>query len=253
MLDLQKASMSKRISAFLFDFIVWVALAVGVGFFLSGILHYDVYVNKLNSSYDSYEQEYGIEFEMDRDEFIALSPEKQEQYNEAYEALTNDKETMKTYGVVVNLTLLIISLSILIAYLVTEFAVPVWLKNGQTMGKKIFGVAVMHTSGVQITPLLLFFRTVLGKYTLETMVPVLILILIFFGTLGLVGTIILGLLLLLQIVLAIATPTNSLLHDILAKTVVVDITSQKIFKDSAELLEYKKKLHAEEADRQSYF
>ncbi len=250
--DLQKASMSKRISAFLFDFIILGILVVGIAFLLSGLLGYDGYVKTLDSAYARYEQEYGVQFEQTGDSFMAMTPQQQENYGEAYSALTSDKEAMRAYNMVTNLTLMITSLSILLGYLIVEFAVPLWLKNGQTLGKKLFGVGVMHKSGIQITPMLLFFRSILGKYTLEAMVPVLILMMIFFNIIGLTGTIILGLFLLLQIIIVIATPGRCLLHDLLAQTVAVDISSQKIFRDGAELLEYKKKLHAEEAARQDY-
>ena len=133
-----------------------------------------------------------------------------------------------------------------------EFAIPLWLGNGQTLGKKIFGIGLMRTDGIRVTPPLLFIRTILGKYTIETMIPVLILIMIYFNTIGVLGILILGLILLLQIALFIATYTNSLLHDILAKTVVIDISSQMIFKDEQELLDCKKKVYAEKAARQTY-
>lgn len=251
-LEIQKASMYKRISAFLFDIIMLAVLITGTGFLLSSALGYDGYLDRLNAYYDEYEQEYGVKFEITQQDYQQMPAEKQQAFDDAYDALIADQDVLKTYSMVVNLTLVISSLSILIGYLILEFAVPLWLKNGQTLGKKIFGIAVMHTECIQITPMLLFIRTILGKYTLETMVPVLILVMIFFNTIGLTGTIILGLLLLVQIILVIATPTNSFLHDILAKTVVVDFASQRIFKNGAELLEYKKELHAEQAARQEY-
>ena len=250
--DLQKASMYKRISAFLFDFIMLVVLVVGAGFLLSSVLNYDSYINSLNASYDEYEQSYGIEFEITQQQYLDMSSQDKEKFDEAYNALVEDKDVMATYSMVINLTLIIISLSTLTGYLVLEFIIPLCFKNGQTLGKKIFGIGVMHTSGIQITPILLFIRTVLGKYTLETMVPILIILMIFFNNIGILGTISLGLFMVLQIVLVIVTRTNSFLHDILAKTVVIDITSQMIFKDGAELLEYKKKLYAEKAERQKY-
>lgn len=250
--DLQKASISKRISAFLFDIILLGALVVGIAFLLSGILNYDDYQSTLNTAYANYEAEYGVSFEQTGESFMQMTPQQQENYNAAYSALINDKEAMSAYNMVLNLTLVITSLSILFGYLILEFAVPLCFKNGQTLGKKIFGIGVMHKSGIQITPVLLFFRTILGKYTLETMVPVLILMMIFFNVIGRLGTIILGLFLLLQIIIVIVTPGRCLLHDLLAQTVAVDISSQKIFKDGAELLAYKQKLHAEEVARQSY-
>ena len=44
----------------------------------------------------------------------------------------------------------------------------------------------------------------------------------------------------------IATKTNSTIHDILAKTVVVDLSSQMIFDSEEAMIDYKTKLHAEQ-------
>ena len=250
--DLQKASMYKRISAFLFDIIMLGILVAGIGFVLSDTLDFDCYLSSMESYYDEYEKEYGVKFEITGEEYSAFSEDKKANYDEAYRALNSDEEVMRAYGIVVNLTLVIVSISILLGYLILEFFLPLFFKNGQTLGKKIFGIGVMHTSGIRITPVLLFIRTVLGKYTLETMVPLLIVMMIFFNAVGLTGTIILGLILLVQLILVITTKTNSFIHDILAKTVVVDMASQMIFDDGAALLAYKKELHAEEVSRSSY-
>ncbi len=250
--DLQKATMWKRISAALFDMILLCILIVGVAFIFSTVLGYDNYNEALEDAYEKYETKYGITFEITEEEYNMMPEEKLEKYDAAYRELIADEDAMYTYNMVVNLTLLIVSLSILLAYLLLEFAVPLRLGNGQTLGKKIFGIGVMRTDGVKITAPLLFIRTILGKYTIETMIPVLICIMIFFNSIGVVGTIIIGLILLLQIILLIVTQTNSVIHDTLAKTVVIDVASQMIFESTEELVEYKKKVYAEKAARESY-
>ena len=103
-----------------------------------------------------------------------------------------------------------------------------------------------------MTALQLFVRSILGKYTIETMIPVLLLVMLYFGTVGLPGTLVLLLILLLQIIVIGVTKTNSAIHDLLSGTVVVDFHSQKIFDTTDELIEYKKVLAAERAARQNY-
>jgi len=250
--DLQKASMWKRVSAFLFDFILFVIAVAGVAFLLSAVLGYDKQNTALEKAYAKYEAEYGVTFDISQEEFIQLSAEEQAVWNEAYQALIKDNEAMYTYNMVLNLSLVISSLAILFAHLVLEFFIPVKFGNGQTLGKKIFGVAVMRVDGVKVTPPLLFIRTILGKFTIETMIPVLICVMIFFNMIGIVGMLILGLILLLQIILIIATHTNSCIHDVLAKTVAVDMASQLIFETEEEMIAYKNKVHAEKVARQTY-
>jgi uncharacterized RDD family membrane protein YckC len=250
--DLQKASMWKRVSAFLFDFIILVIAVAGFALLLSTVLGYDKHNAQLGNAYAKYESEYGVVFDISQEEFMQLSQEEQQTWNNAYQALIKDSEAMYSYNMVVNLTLVISSLAILFAYLILEFFIPIKFGNGQTLGKKIFGVAVMRTDGVKITAPLLFIRTILGKFTIETMIPVLICIMIFFNTIGIVGMLILGLILLLQIILMISTHTNSCIHDLLAKTVAVDMQSQLIFETEEEMIAYKNKVHAEKVARQTY-
>lgn len=252
MKDLQKASMWKRASAYLFDMILLATLAVALGVVLSLLLGYDGYNSTLEAAYDKYETQFGIQFDMTAEEFAAMTEEQKTLYDQAYDALLKDEEAMFAYNMVLNLSLIITTLALLAAYLLLEFMVPLLLKNGQTLGKKIFGICVMRTDCVRMTALQLFVRSILGKYTIETMIPVLLLVMLYFGTVGLPGTLVLLLILLLQIIVIGVTKTNSAIHDLLSGTVVVDFHSQKIFDTTDELIEYKKVLAAERAARQNY-
>lgn len=250
--DLQRASLLKRISAWFLDIILLVILIVGFAAALSSILNYDGYSQRLEAHYSEYEKAYGIEFEMSAEEYDSMTEAERENYEAAYNALITDNEAMHTYNMLISLTLLITSFSILLGYLVLEFAVPLIFKNGQTVGKKIFGIALMRTGGIRINSVSLFIRTILGKYTIETMIPVLIVLMIYFNSIGILGIAILGLILLLQLILVFATRKHSAIHDLLADTVAVDMSSQMIFDTEAELIAYKQKVHAEKAARQAY-
>ena len=250
--DLQKASMWKRVSAALLDAIVLVIAVVGVAFVLSTLFNYDSYNDALNGAYARYESEYGVEFELSTEQFAAMSAEELQVYQSAYEALIADDDAMYAYNMVINLTLTISTLSILLSYIILEFFVPKFLGNGQTIGKKIFSIAVMRVDGVKVSSPIMFIRTVLGKFTIETMIPVLIFVMISFNSIGIVGILILAAILVVEIVLMVVTHTNSMIHDVLAKTVVVDMASQMIFDSEQEMLAYRKKMHEEHVARQAY-
>lgn len=240
--DLQRASMLKRISALILDLILLLILATGGGTIVSSVVGYDKQFEKVKSIYEKYELEYGVSLELTESEVNALLPERRAAYEAAWKAADADTEMNAAYSLLINLQLVIISLGILIAYIGLELVVPLLFKNGQTVGKKVFGLCVMQTDQTKIKPIMLVVRTFLGKYTIETMVPVLIVYMVFYNMIGIVGPIILCLLLLLQLAMLIITKTNSAIHDILAGTVVVDAKSQKIF-DNLEALEaYKKKI-----------
>ena len=148
--------------------------------------------------------------------------------------------------------MLITTVSVLVSMLCLAFAVPLAFGNGQTLGKKIFGLGVMRTDFVRLPAVQLLIRTLLGTFAVETMIPIYILLMLILGMMDVTGTVILGALLLAQCIILAVTRTNSLLHDLLAGTVVVELASQKIFGSTDELIEYQKKVHAEQAARQSY-
>lgn len=255
--DLQKANGFKRISAFLFDIIIFFIIAVGLACVFAIIFGVDAKQAELetyhNEYTDRYKEEYGIDLDAKSAEEIAALPEEERAiYEQANTEWQNDERVLKVNAAVYSLFILVISLSLLFTFLIVEFAVPLFLKNGQTLGKKIFGVGVMRLDCVRMTAPLLFVRGILGKFTIETMVPLLILLLIIIGQAGIVGLIALVLILVLQIVVIIATKTHSAVHDILSSTVVIDLASQMIFDTAEDMLEYKKKIHAESAEKSPY-
>lgn len=250
--DLQKASILKRISAWLLDFILLVMLVVGVAAAMSAVIGFDAQSQKLEESYAHYEQQFGVDFDMTQEEYAALSQQEQDNYNAAYEALISDDDAMRTYNLMMSMTLLIVTFSVLISYLLLEFMIPLMLRNGQTLGKKIFGIGVMRTNGVRVSGVCMFIRTVLGKYAVETMIPVFIVLMLMFGLTDLEGTLVVLALGAAELVMVIATKTNALIHDKLADTVTVDFASQMIFETEDALLEYKKRVAAEQAAKDPY-
>lgn len=251
--DLQKANILKRVSAYILDLIMLTIVITGAAFALSSIFDYDSYSEKLTAIYNEYEAQYGIDLDISAEEYAALSEEEKKAYEDVNLLMNQNEEAIEAYNMTVNLALVITSLSILAAFLLLEFCVPLALGNGQTLGKKVFGIGLVRQDGVRISTLSLFVRTVLGKCTVETMIPAYILILIIFGNLGMTGTVLLAGGAILQLAIIATSRTNSAIHDMMAATVAVDLNSQMIFDSEQELLAYKNKLHAENASREQYF
>ena len=245
MYDFQKADMWKRISAWLFDFIIIGIVIVGVALGLSSLLKYDAHYNKLNECYENYEVEYGIDLDISNEDYGKLTEEEKQKYLEAGEKMQDDEEIRARYNIVVNLVLAITTFSIMLAFIITEFIVPLCFGNGQTLGKKIFGIGVMRTDGVKVTPLQMFVRSIMGKCTVETLVPVFVVIMIILRVTGVVGLAILAAIILSEIVLLIATKERTPIHDVMSGTVTVDMASQMIFDSPEELLAYKQRIHSE--------
>lgn len=252
MYDLQKASVGKRISAALFDFILLATLAVAIAFLISVIVGYDNHTEKLEALQEQYEQAYGVDFDIKQEEYNKLSEEDRQYLDDAYAAFGKDEEVAYIYTLLTNLMLVMTSLSIFLSYLILEFSVPLFFGNGQTLGKKIFGIGVMRTEGIRLDMRAHFIRILLGKYTVETMVPILMLFLIWFGNMALTGVIVIAGIFILEIYTIVSTKTNSAIHDLFSDTVTVDIQSQMIFESREELIAYKERIAAERAERSPY-
>lgn len=278
MLDLQKATFSKRISAYLLDIILLFIAIVGIGCIISAVVGYDGELGTLTEMYEFYTDKYGIDIKKydtlyskyaqyakrsEADGTIILNEEKNSEYQQltaeekaefqefcdlatvveqANAEAEKDEELGHQFSKIITLTFLIITLSMLFSYLILEFAVPLFIGNGQTLGKKIFGVALMRADGVKITTMQLFVRTILGKYTLETMIPIAIVAMMIVGAIGIIGPVVLLGIIILEVVCYVRSNTGSFIHDMVAVTVCVDYSSQMIFETEEELIEHKKQI-----------
>ncbi len=250
--DLQRASMWKRISAWLLDTILLCIIATLMAFLLSTALNYDSYSARLDARYAHFEEEYGVSRDLTQAQVDAMTPDQLAKLEAASKALFEDEEALYAYNMMIQLMIVITSFSILLAYIVLEYTVPMLLGNGQTVGKKVFGIGVMRQNGVRVNGVCMFIRTVLGKFAIETMIPAMMVLMLFFGSVGMVGWLIVGAIILTEIALLVTTKERCMIHDKLANTVTVDIASQMIFKSPEDLLAYKQKVAAQKAADQVY-
>lgn len=251
--DLQKASLMKRFSAFLLDFILMVIIVTGLLLLLVWVSGYDNYSTEFKELIADYEEEFSIDFDISSDDYDAMTDAEKEYFNTCYDKVVKDERYSYLTNMIFNLTVMMVSISLFGAYFIVEFIIPLLLKNGQTLGKKIFGIAVMRLDGVRVTPVIMFVRSILGKYTIETMVPAIIIIMHAFGLGTFVTLAVLILLPLFNIILLIATRSNSFIHDILSSTVTVDLQSQMIFDSVEDKEAYRLRIHSEEAKNAKYF
>ncbi len=250
--DLQKADIWKRIAAWLLDFMLAAILVVGCAVLLTSLFNYDSYSRSWTDACERYETKYGIVFDVTQEAYDAFSEEEKTNYDAAYQALIADDAAVYAYNMMVNLTMLIATLSILITIAILDFVFPLLFKNGQTLGKKMFGLCVVRKDCVKVTNLQMFIRAILGKFTVETMIPAYIIMMLFLGTANLLGLVIIAGLFIGQCICLAATKNNLAIHDLMALTVVVDKSSQMIFATERDLIDYQKKIHAEQAARQDY-
>ena len=251
--DLQKANLLKRFSAYLLDLILLLVLITGVALLLSGLLGFDGWYQQVTDGYNHYAEQFGVSLTITQEAYQALPEAERAIYDAAFAALNGDNELVHAYNMLVNVTLLIITFSILLSYLTMEFLVPLLFGNGQTVGKRVFGIALMKRNGVKVNGISLFVRTVLGKFAIETMIPVLMILMMLMGNIGLLGPVVVIGIWLVQLVMLITSRENALIHDALSQTVTVDMASQMIFGSEAELIAYKQRCHEEMVREKPYF
>ena len=257
--------MWKRISAFLLDVILFAVLAVGVATVMSYAFNYSEYSDfklaRENEYLDKYKAEYiqknGEDAVLDLDvPYNEMSEEHQqiyfqEIYSKVVQACNSDSSYVYADEMTTRFSVIIIVFSTMISIVLLEFVVPLLFKNGQTIGKKMFGLGVIRTNAVKASNFALFVRMLLGKHTIETMAPTFFILMVLLS-MSPVGLFALGAYLILQVVLICATRTNSVIHDLISDTVVVDINTQMVFEDEQALLEYKKRIHQEEVAKSQY-
>lgn len=254
--EIEKASLWKRFAAALLDLILVVIIVTGMFATLAGIFQFDSHLDKMEEVYNRYTAEYQLDPDMTEEKWEAMPEAERNAYNErqdaANKALQTNQADMQIYVDVMVALLLIITVAVLVAMLLLEFVVPLLFGNGQTVGKKIFSLCVVRQDSVRIKPLQLFVRTIIGRFAIETMIPVCVAIMYFMGFMNLFTLLLLAALVIAEIAILIVTKNNCMLHDLMAGTAVADYSCQRIFYCTEDMVEYQKKLEAERENRKNY-
>jgi len=250
---IQKANFWKRFSAWLIDTVLVLLLSVALSIPMLGILNFDHYDERLDAIRSTHvakieEQFPFVDFDISQEEYNNLSQSVKDEYEEAQKALNdllaNDKEFMAVRADRLSAIVTDVCITVFLSIFLAHFVLPLFLKNGQTLGKKTFGLCVVRTNGVKITTTQLFIRSIIGMFAIET-AAVAFLLLIY--PVGLIAAILVQA---LQIGVMIKTDTNSSIHDLLADTAVVDYASQHIFETEEKRAEFIALMEAEEAEVQ---
>jgi hypothetical protein len=95
-------------------------IAVGLAFACSAILRYDSKVDELEGYYREYEEKYGINIEITDAEFSALTDEEKAAYDAAQAEFSKDERVIAVTNLLLNLTLVIIAISLFLAFLLNS-------------------------------------------------------------------------------------------------------------------------------------
>ena len=253
-ISIQKANFWKRFSAWLVDTVLVILLAVACSIPLLDVFKFDANGAEINAIQVQYqttiEEQYSVDIDLSQEEYDKLPEAQKEKINAAKTALNEllmaDEAFIRLRAARLSILLTTAAIAVFLAILLAHFVLPLILKNGQTLGKKTFGLAVVKENCVTIGAPVLFIRSMIGLFGMETMAVA------FLATIYPVGLITAGLVLILQIFVMIKTNTNAAIHDLLAHTVVVDFSSQQIFESEEERAQFLAKETANDTDTTSY-
>lgn len=226
----------KRFAAWLLDFILLATLAVGIMWLLSIAFNFTAENAKLYSYYE----QYGVYTVTDG---VGVFCETDAAYsNECAAKWTNfgnDASAVAQYQKIVTLTFIMLTLGVFIATTIIYLVFPLIFKNGQTIGKKVMGVALLSKDEIQVSTFQVVTRYLLGNFTVMLMLPIMLVLVAIYFNWGLILTIPGIAIELGNLVAIMATKNKQNIPDLIARTIPVDISSQIIAKTPEELSMYK--------------
>ena len=227
MLEIKKAGLVKRGIAALVDLILIAALCIGVGFVVSPMTNYDEKIQEYEELIDEYTEKYGIDTELTQEQFDKMTKEEQDAYNmrveEANAALNEDEYALELYYDIIVLSLFNVTVYILVAYLVLGFVVPLLFGNGQTIGKKLFGIGSVSFSGNRINIIQLLVNSGIKGVSLWLVPAMYCFAFMDLGVSFVHLRYAIALLCLINIICFLATKNRLWLHNVISGTVCADV------------------------------
>lgn len=223
-----------RIAAFIIDAILLVILLTGILYLSSVVFHYDAHLAALESEYI-------------KEGFLVLNPETNKyeylsetasNYQVVLESIKNNKIIISEQNFLNSYTSQAPIACIAIVLFITEFIVPLFLGNGQTVGMKVFKIALISNNNIKISPLQLFARCLIGKIAILGVIPMFgVSFILFNPTGGLLGTLIIIVILIIQITAIMKNKNHAGIQDIIAQVYPVNYSETVIYRNKKELQE----------------
>ena len=130
----------------------------------------------------------------------------------------------------------------LLSLLIFDFIIPMILKNGQTIGKKLFAIGYVSKNEIKVKPIQLFIKFLFGDFIINSVMLIFGIYYMFWGN-GYIGLLILAIVLFGNIISFALSKNRTFLSDGIANMFPIDMQEQMLF-DTVEELQ---KAKAEEA------
>ena len=221
----------KRLAAYLIDIVMVLVIFTGVMFLLSEMFDYQGVNAKLEQLYI----DTGVKIADDKGvyDFCDIKNTTCEQSlknlyaMDLFYELFNSIQGFLIYAPII---------SIFVPLLILEFILPMIFKNGQTLGMKLFNIALISKNGIKVKPIQVFVRFLFGKFIINGIVPVLGVMYIFISDgAGITGAMLLLLYLIANFACYGVGQNKTFVPDALAGCYPID-TQEQIFFDTVEEL-----------------
>jgi len=226
----KKASIIKRLGAYLIDAILFITIFAGMVLLVSYIVGYQNNYTLLENKYI----EHGVY--VLKNNSYTFCDETTELCKQAWIDFNNDKDACYYYDHSTSLTTLIITISAFISYGILEFVIPIIFKNGQTIGMKCFRIGLIDKQGIRVKNIQIFIRFLFGKFLVSRILPIYGFIFMVFNlTGGLYGFVLAVGILLCDLGMMIFSETKSGIANAISSTYAVDLEETYIFNTIEEL------------------
>lgn len=253
MLEFYKAKPIKRLAALMIDLVMLIAITAGIWIGMYTAMDYDSYVQEFQGYIDEYAQKHDVDLSIPSNELQNYPEDVQKKYNEALLDLNDNKQAMASYAQQFKINMLAAMVGLFVAFVILEVMIPLILKNGQTVGKKIMGLCVMHKYHVRVGFMQIIYRSILGKYFIGTLIPVAMLIMKNYGVMGTTASLIMAVIAMVQGFIVLMSQANCGIHDKLFNTVVADFKQQYIFDTWDERCDFEEAYEKEMAEREAKY
>ena len=232
--SLNRATGGRRLAAWLLDLILIATLSVGFMLLTSLAVSYDKQQNKLFDYYRTHEV---LVMDDKNNEVFCKSEDATCQKN--WQEFAKDKDAIAQYNKVNELTVVILTVGVFSSLLVTHFIVPLILKDGRTVGKRIMGISLISTDEIRVNTNQMFIRFLMGEFLVTYMIPIILIFTAMISGGGLFYTLTALAIMVANILCLIFTKNRQNLSDLIGKTIAVDTASQIICDTKEELSELK--------------
>ncbi len=227
-------SFSKRIAAYILDFICVAIVCVGLCLLFSFLFGYDKANDALNLKY----VEYGLKY-YDEENNLLIKEGTTEELSALWELFDQDEKAIQLWNKVVDLSLIIPILSVSISIFIFEFIVPLFMKHGRSIGRYAFKIALITNEGIEVKMIHLFIRFLFGKLMITALIPLICILSVLLNMANPFIVIMLLGIWIINLILIIKSKNHIGISDFLAKVYPCEIEGQTFF-DSVEELNAKK-------------